>query len=125
MQVNEDILNHPLAVVTTWGITDNKSNNGRLQVVPYSFIINKDNCRGLYDTGFEETSLTVGNVCATYPHGENTCDDDSAAAMVLFGRLAGIVSWGGLRCNRPYSAWPSVYTEIAYFREWIDRNARE
>lgn len=32
-------------------------------------------------------------------------------------RIAGIVSWG-IRCNNEY---PGAYTNIPYFRNWIDQ----
>ncbi len=33
--------------------------------------------------------------------------------------LVGLTSWGESRCSTNY---PSVYTRIAYFRNWIDWN---
>ena len=37
--------------------------------------------------------------------------------MVCHGVLAGVTSWGQASCGPNY---PSVYTRVAFFRDWID-----
>lgn len=47
---------------------------------------------------------------------------DSGGPLAIQGRLAGIVSWG-FGCAQ--ADYPGVYTEVAYFRDWINENAKE
>lgn len=51
---------------------------------------------------------------------KDSCHGDSGGGLVVNGRLAGIVS-SGKKCGLP--DYPGVYTEIAYFRDWIREHA--
>ncbi|KAJ8675588.1 hypothetical protein QAD02_011374 [Eretmocerus hayati] len=56
----------------------------------------------------------------------DSCDGDSGGALVVGGKLAGILSFGYSRRTQDYSIEcgfediPSIYTEVAQFQSWID-----
>ena len=59
-------------------------------------------------------------MCAgNYTHGgADFCLGDWGGPLVCDGMLAGLASWGHEDvCGEPFS--PGVYTEIAYFQDWI------
>lgn len=64
--------------------------------------------------------IAEGQICATSlnPSRHYICNGDSGSPLVVGGRLAGITVYGG-GCELWDS--PSVYTEVAYFRDWIDK----
>lgn len=60
-------------------------------------------------------------ICAGEPlGGKDSCQGDSGGPYTVNGQVAGIVSYG-LGCARPKV--PGVYTNVAYFRNWIAKNA--
>ncbi|XP_023933160.1 atrial natriuretic peptide-converting enzyme [Lingula anatina] len=64
-------------------------------------------------------------MCALYESGIiNACAGDSGGPMVcedMTGRwvLHGVNSWGHIVCNKP--TFPSVFTEVYHYRDWIDQ----
>ncbi|KAL7307929.1 hypothetical protein TKK_0000022 [Trichogramma kaykai] len=79
-------------------------------------IVDWDDCQKAYrDTG----GIHEGQVCAGHlgVGGNNTCQGDSGGPLVVAGKLAGIVAWAH-GCADP--KFPTVFTEIAYYRDWID-----
>ncbi|XP_043467409.1 trypsin-like [Leptopilina heterotoma] len=60
-------------------------------------------------------------ICAGFLKGGiDACQGDSGGPFQLNGKLAGITSWG-IGCARPYL--PGVYTNVAFYRDWIRENA--
>lgn len=58
-------------------------------------------------------------ICAGIPQGgKDSCQGDSGGPIVIDKKLVGIVSWGN-GCAQP--GFPGVYTNIAYFGKWIDK----
>ncbi|XP_051167908.1 trypsin beta-like [Leptopilina boulardi] len=58
-----------------------------------------------------------GHICAGYKSGcHDACQGDSGGPLVVKNSLVGIVS-SGEGCARPNK--PGVYTEVAYYRDWI------
>lgn len=66
--------------------------------------------------------FTVSMICAGYPYGlHDACKGDSGGPLSHNGVLYGLVSFGkdcGLQCS------PGVYTNIYYFRNWIQDGIR-
>ena len=80
--------------------------------------MDKDVCNSAY-----LGSLPEGQICAAYfgKGGIDSCSGDSGGPIAISGRLAGIVSYG-LSCGTPF--YPGVYSEIAYYRKWIDEHSK-
>lgn len=61
-----------------------------------------------------------GTICAALsvvsPSMSYVGSGDSGGPLVLGGKLAGVVSFGA------YGICPDVFTNVAYFRDWIDRH---
>lgn len=66
--------------------------------------------------------LPAGQICAAYYGlaGNDACQGDSGAPLIVEKRIAGILSWGN-GCAKSF--FPGVYTEISYYRDWIDEHA--
>jgi len=76
-------------------------------------------CRAVYG----EEAVVDSMLCAG-DTGKDACQGDSGGPLVCrkgetgeFDVLCGLVSWG-LGCGR--DGYPGVYTEVAYFKDWID-----
>jgi len=70
-------------------------------------------CRAAYGSG-----IAAGMICAGVG-GKDSCQGDSGGPLVSGNVLAGVVS-KGFECARP--GFPGVYSEVAYFYDWIIRN---
>ncbi|XP_015609257.2 trypsin-7 [Cephus cinctus] len=103
-----------LSVITGWGaLSQGGAGTIHLQAVTVP-IVSKEECDSAYSIW---SGLPYGQICAAYPEGgKDACQGDSGGPLVIDGRLAGIVSWGN-GCARP--GFPGVYTEVAYYRNWI------
>lgn len=73
-------------------------------------IVNRDACYDLY-----RRNITASMICAG-KEGSGVCGGDSGGPLVVNGTLVGIVSWG-FHCAVNY---PGVFTNVAYFKNWID-----
>ncbi|XP_068237777.1 trypsin-1-like [Palaemon carinicauda] len=106
-----------LCTTTGWGDTEEGgSSPDKLRKVDLP-VVSDDSCRGSYSVDEIADSM----LCAGYPEGgKDTCQGDSGGPFVCGGKLHGIVSWG-YGCARPNK--PGVYTEVAYFRDWVEANA--
>merc|ERR1739844_599275 len=67
-----------------------------------------------------------GMICAGIDEGGiSACSGDSGGPFACPNRngtlqLSGIVSWGMIPCGQANR--PSVYTNVGYFRDWIDEH---
>ena len=62
-------------------------------------------------------TMSPGQICAGYEQGgRDACQGDSGGPLTIGKLLVGIVSWGD-GCALPRS--PGVYTEVAFYRNWI------
>lgn len=104
-----------LAVVSGWGATvENGPLSPELRAVQVP-IISDAECEDDYYAVFYDTDPSM--ICAGIPEGGiDACQGDSGGPLVFNNELIGIVSWG-LGCARP--KLPGVYTEVAYYVDWI------
>lgn len=65
-------------------------------------------------------AIKAGMLCAGEGQGgRDACQGDSGGPLVCNGQLAGIVSHG-TGCGE--AAYPGVYADVAYYRDWIGKN---
>uniref|UniRef100_A0A0C9S0M9 TRYP1_3 protein n=1 Tax=Fopius arisanus TaxID=64838 RepID=A0A0C9S0M9_9HYME len=104
------------AVITGWGsVMEGGVTTEVLNRVSVP-LISMEECNDAYKSF---GGIPPGQICAAYPEGgKDACQGDSGGPMTVNGRLAGVVSWGN-GCARP--RYPGVYSEVAYFREWINQ----
>ncbi|XP_027232287.2 trypsin-1 [Penaeus vannamei] len=108
-------------IVSGWGTTsEGGSTPSVLQKVSVP-IVSDDECRDAYGQNDIDDSM----ICAGVPEGgKDSCQGDSGGPLACSDTgsayLAGIVSWG-YGCARPN--YPGVYTEVAYFVDWVQANA--
>ncbi|MCL4168653.1 UNVERIFIED_CONTAM: hypothetical protein GTU68_008266 [Idotea baltica] len=104
-------------VLTGWGdVAEDGPNPDVLQKLTLP-VISDQECRQDY------LSLEIADsmICAGVPEGgKDACQGDSGGPLACQGYLGGIVSWGE-GCAEP--GYPGVYTEVAYFVDWIEANA--
>lgn len=88
-----------------------------------SKIIDTNTCDDIFYNG-RYNLKAKGLICAlNLERHQSTCRGDSGGPQVINGRVAGIISFGDTGCK----GWPlpNVFTEVAYFREWIDKEVLE
>merc|ERR1719369_1031080 len=101
-----------------WGVTDDGRTADKLQYVSLP-VVDHGDC--IEDYG-EVNGVEDGMVCAGGDAGP--CQGDSGGPLVCPGGasgddyLAGIVSWGVVPCGQPQ--YPGVFTNVGYYRDWID-----
>ncbi|XP_014219311.1 trypsin 5G1-like [Copidosoma floridanum] len=103
-------------VVTGWGVVDHKNTSAhQLQAleVPWH---SKEWCNKTYE---KFGGLHEGQICTGYVgvRDMEACPGDSGDPLVIDDVLVGIVIYGEGDCGR--LDYPTVYTEVAYFIEWI------
>jgi trypsin len=109
-----------LATVTGWGVTRENGTSLPLYLHYVSVpIVTREKC----NENYAEDGLPIykGMLCAGQTvGGKDSCNGDSGGPLVcpsnLGNYLCGIVSWG-VGCARPGK--PGVYTEVAYYSQWI------
>ncbi|KAL7297653.1 hypothetical protein TKK_0009320 [Trichogramma kaykai] len=117
----EQVERDATGVVSGWGQTRATWKPNQLQAVHVP-MIGKESCSELYRE--RVGPLPSGEICAlVYGRGgRDACHGDSGGPLAIGGRLAGVVSWGD-GCGLPYR--PGVYTEVAFYRDWIEQVIRE
>merc|ERR1712212_102185 len=105
-------------VVTGWGaLHESGGSPSILQKVTVP-TMSDDECRDAYGA----TQVLDSNICCGVPEGgKDSCQGDSGGPLYCNGYQAGVVSWG-YGCARP--GFPGVYTEVAYYVDWINKNAK-
>ncbi|PSN49652.1 hypothetical protein C0J52_14793 [Blattella germanica] len=106
-----------IATVSGWGLTSPTEIflPTRLQVVQEP-IVDHQKCNDIYYNQFGD--ITENMICAGYEEGgKEACNGDSGGPLVVGGKLAGIVSWGGI-CNA-FVGDPIVYSNVASLRDFI------
>jgi secreted trypsin-like serine protease len=97
-------------VITGWGLDETDTLPRTLQMASMTVMTNSA-CAGVWGT----VSINDGHICIT-DSDSSSCNGDSGGPLVCSGKLAGATSWGASGCSPSY---PSVYTRISYFRDWI------
>ncbi len=105
-----------VALVGGWGYTDlNGTQPKQLQSVHVK-VVDKAECEKIYEgvwTYLEDKVCALGKERGKF---QTTFGGDSGGPLIIDGKLAGIVSHG-----KDYSfEAPSGYTEVSYYRDWID-----
>ena len=108
---------------TGWGVTSEGGMflAGNLQKVSLP-LVSDQTCYQIYQYLMRDNMLCAGE------EGKDSCSGDSGGPLVCpLGEggapvLAGVTSWGQ-GCGRPGK--PGVYTEIAYFYNWIEETMAE
>lgn len=105
-------------IVTGWGLLSEGGDTPQVLQKVTIPIVSDEECRKRYSASLIADSM----ICAGYVNtgGKDSCNGDSGGPMLCAGYLGGIVSWGR-GCARP--GYPGVYTETAYFVDWIKKNA--
>lgn len=99
-----------------WGSNEDGVYDIKLRKLSLS-VVDVVTCNKIYGSW---GGLKPGQFCAkNEDDNKYPCYGDSGGPLVINGRLAGIDIYGG-NCELPHS--PAVYTEVAYFRPWIDQN---
>lgn len=112
---DEDAIPGSKAIVTGFGLVNLIDYANKLQMVVLD-MVSRQNC--------ESTNkfLLDGQICAHGDNGKDICNGDSGGPLVIDGRQAGIVSWSATKCGD--SNFYSVYTELASYRDWINKHVR-
>lgn len=101
-------------IVTGWGAKKEDGPNSSIVQLVYVPVISKHRCNMAYKSF---GGISKGQFCAGLDNGgKDACQGDSGGPFVVNGRLSGIISWGN-GCGR--KGYPGVYTEIAFYRDWI------
>uniref|UniRef100_A0A0N7ZB48 Peptidase S1 domain-containing protein n=1 Tax=Scylla olivacea TaxID=85551 RepID=A0A0N7ZB48_SCYOL len=105
------------AVVAGWGATENVTQSKILQRAPIPYNSNKK-CEKVYFMSLAESQLCFGGRGK-----QDSCYGDSGGPIMQAKAgtgqytLLGVVSFGKQICGIPGT--PAVYTNVAYYREWI------
>ncbi|XP_071546017.1 phenoloxidase-activating factor 1-like [Panulirus ornatus] len=109
-------------LVAGWGYTENDSISEKLQHVSLPFFDEKQ-CNVTY-----KGDIVDGQLCLGGRAGQDSCRGDSGSPVVMAGPRGppfmqiGIVSYGSAICG--LEAFPSVYTSVSYYRDWIEKNLK-
>ncbi|XP_043285319.1 trypsin-5-like [Venturia canescens] len=115
--MNEKSTVGSVGTVTGWGLDANGEYPDILNKVEIP-VISKEKCNRMYQ---EIGGIEAGQMCAAYEDGmRDSCTGDSGGPFAIYGRLAGVVSWGR-KCA--LAKYPGVYTEVASYRDWIRINS--
>ncbi|XP_075983210.1 serine protease ea-like isoform X2 [Anticarsia gemmatalis] len=131
LPVNRKLQNEALpghnGVVAGWGVTEDGLQSPVLLSVSLPIIGTKE-CQDAYNGSLQikETQICAGGV-----KDKDSCGGDSGGPLMYPGTFAnygvryiqrGIVSFGSKRCG--IAGFPGVYTNIAYYMDWILDNMR-
>ncbi|KAJ8664629.1 hypothetical protein QAD02_006291 [Eretmocerus hayati] len=80
-------------------------------------VISREECLARYQDPVHESHM------CTFLPGRGPCFKDSGGPLIVDGILVGVLS-GGKRCET-YPGYPSLWTNVALFRDWIDSKMRD
>lgn len=111
---NESIDDATMMTVSGWGFSrDIWSMSKKLQFVEIP-IVNHDKCTEIL------SFIYKWQICAGYlkDEGRNGCYGDSGGPLSANNVIYGVVSMGPRSCSE--KNFPAIYTNIIYFRDWIN-----
>jgi len=108
--------------ITGWGRT---SSSNSLPVTLQGAnigVISNSQCRGLMSSVIG-ASINLGHICL-YDSANRigSCNGDSGGPLKCGNDLAGLTSWGISSAGSCRQDFPSVYTRISYYRNWLQTN---
>ncbi|XP_076748628.1 chymotrypsin-2-like [Xylocopa sonorina] len=112
---NEPVRAGAEAIVSGWGrLRLNGPTTDKLQKARI-FITDQTTCKNVYHTIFDS------QICANDPQTEKgACNGDSGGPLTVNGKIVGIVSWSR---GCALSKYPTVYTRVTSFLDWIRQHA--
>ncbi|KAB0799560.1 hypothetical protein PPYR_07440 [Photinus pyralis] len=118
----KEVIESGSCIVSGWGVTSFGSKKptktlywANLEIFPFS------GCVQQYELG--GVQITNGMVCAMSDKLiDGACQGDSGGPLTCNGVLTGIVSFGVGCAHKTY---PGVFTNVAYYSDWIDRTIRK
>ncbi|XP_046819420.1 chymotrypsin-2-like [Vespa crabro] len=121
LPTSHDVINtNDVAVISGWGrLWQNGATTKKLQRAMI-YIADQNYCRNMYATmGY---SIHNSHLCAYDPESpRGSCHGDSGGPLTVNGKLVGLVSWAKACALTDY---PTVYTRVSEFMDWIDANTK-
>ncbi|XP_055850339.1 serine protease easter-like [Episyrphus balteatus] len=103
------------------GIRRNVKRKAEVPVVPLN------ECKRIYSQ--KRADIGTSEICAGGQKGIDSCRGDAGGPLIgldssnkqrFYNFIAGIVSFGASPCGQ--QGWPSVYTRVGYYVDWIQQN---
>ncbi|CAG2120264.1 unnamed protein product, partial [Medioppia subpectinata] len=108
-----------ITTVTGWGQNASGYLSEKLQTLDGP-VVDRETCINDYKDFDANGVYRISDYmfCAGYDDGKNnSCHGDSGGPLKYKNTLVGVVSWGPGDCTQPH--YPSVYTRVGKFRDWI------
>lgn len=111
--------------VSGWGKTPYSSTNS-IKLKAKIPIVNSSECNRIYESS--KINLSNGQICAGGEVGIDSCRGDSGGPLMFVEKenvfvIYGLVSFGTTACGS--KGYPSIYTKIGYYLNWIVSNINE
>ncbi|XP_043583404.1 chymotrypsin-2-like [Bombus pyrosoma] len=114
-QANQNIPDNARAIVSGWGRIREYGPVSTTLKKAIIYITNQSTCKNAYRTIYDT------QICANDPKTvKGACNGDSGGPLTVSGRIVGIVSWSE-GCG--LSNYPTVYTRVPSYIDWIQANA--
>ncbi|CAG2166671.1 unnamed protein product [Oppiella nova] len=106
----------PGSIVKTigWGLTSPTTFPEILQTLDVP-VIKRGDCQSIYKINPDNFTVDETSICAG-GGGREPCSMDSGSPLTFNNTLVGLTSWGK-PCGHP--GFPTVFTRVAKFRDWI------
>ncbi|XP_060067562.1 trypsin delta-like [Ylistrum balloti] len=103
--------------ITGWGVTTTGGGGSTSNILQQAKmeVISDSVCAITWGSNICNTC----HICITGDDARGACNGDSGGPMVCDNMLAGVTSWGVSGCLPNY---PSVYTDLYHYRNWIETN---
>lgn len=112
---NEKVQSKSSGVISGWPMNDKETRPKQLLTAKVD-IVDRQNCNNAYS---EFHQILENEICAAKDNFKNL---DLGSPLVINGRLAGVGSWDVAGYSGLDS--PKVFTNVAYYRDWINKHAQ-